>query len=328
VKLFSYKNLSILIFILGTLIPVGASIVTPSPLGSDYFFHQIVAREWAQGEVGMLGDFVLSHNHSPYPPIFHWLLVPSVWLNVEYIFARLLQVIFFSGTLGLTMFLAYKHVSAKASFYTGLTLLSSPAFIGDSIIQTKPSSLVTLLIPLSLYFYLENKLKSYLITSILSVYTWSIASFSFAYGLFFKLKKKYLFVFVATCIPLGILTLIYSNFSEMLIRWANEPTIGVVVSPKLLILQNPLYLILYLGSPLLGLPVLLRYLTKWKNQPNYIKAISIILVSSFPLTLIWVDRWVQVASIPFALLLSDWLSKRSGFVYGFVLALLIISFIF
>ena len=331
-KLFKYC--AIAIFLNGLLLSLGASLSISAPLGTDVFYHLELAEEYARGENAMLGFFNMIHNHSPYPPILHLLLVPSVWFGMEFSFTRLLQVVFFSGTLGGLMLAVYKYCGAKTSALSGMILLSSPAFIGETVIQVKPQSLVMLLSVLMLYFYLEDKRKSYLLASIVSVYTWSIASFGFAYGLLaYRIREKKWFItallFVIACLPLAFLTLKYSDFPAMFSRWGNEQgTLGVTVSPKLLILQNPLYLILYLGSPILGIPCLVWSLAKWKTQTKYTRALSIILLSSFPLAIIWVDRWVQCSSLFLTFLFADWLSKRKGFVYGFISIILLTVFIF
>lgn len=327
-----YKYLAILVFLSGFFLVLGASIVTPSPLGSDVFYHLELAEEWSRGENAMLGYFNMVHNHTPYFPVLHWLIVPSIWVGFENIFVRLLQVIFFSGTLGGLMWLVYKYVGAKASFYSGLTLLSSPAFIGDSIIQVKPSSLATLLLIPMIYFFIEDKRKEYIITSIINVYTWSFASLSFVYGLLlYKIRDRKWFyaglVFLLLLVPFFYYVLQYSDFSAMLSRWGNEVgTLGVMMSPKLAIIQNPFFLFLYLGSPALGLFCLVWCVYKWKSLPKHTKAVCVILLSSLPLVILWVDRWVQVSSILLTFLFSDWLSRRKGFVYGFVLTFLILGF--
>ncbi len=316
-------------FLSGFLLVVCASLSVSTPLATDYFFAEEVALEWSRGELAMISPFVMIHNHTPYFSLLHFLLVPFIWLGAVQNFARFLQVVFFAGTLGGTMLLIYRYFGSKASFYSGLMLLSSPAFVTESVIQVKPQSLVMLLFPPLIYFFLEGKRRNYVIASVVSIYTWSIASFAFVYGLLaYKVKERKWFlasiVFLLCCVRFFYYTIFYSDFGAMLTRWTDY--VGKV-SPKTLMTENPLYIFAYLGSPAIGFNLLIYQLLKWKTLSNTEKAVNVMILSSLPLTVIWIDRWLQCSSILFSITASAWLSRQKGFTYGFVFTLLLLSFV-
>jgi len=316
---------SILVFSLGFSLSSLASITTSSPIAVDFFFHLDVARVWSVGQNGMFCDFVMNINHFPYPPVFHWLLVPSVWLNIEYLFGRVLQVILFSGTLAATMILVYKQDGVSGSLFTGMLLLSNIAFI-DSNIQARPQSLSMLLLPMMIQLYLSKNRLGFIISSVVMVYTHSIASLSLIYGLaLHKLKEKKwlrsIFLLGLLVSPILITSVIYG--SGALTRWGEHSD----SDQEELIWTSPFTFVpLYMGSLLLGFPCFFMALIKWKDQTEYVKTLCLILAGSVIMIPIWADRWLQYISVPLACLAANWLTKRKRSEILFILPFMVSVF--
>ena len=323
------KYCAITVLLSGFFLSLGASLVTPTPLGSDVYYHLEIAYEWARGENAFLSPFVLSHAHTPYPPLFHWLLVPSVWLDAEFTFARILQVVFMTGTLGLTMWFVKKYAGIKASLFSGLFLMSSVPFT-DSITQVRPQSLTMLLLIPILYFYIEKKKLGFVVTFLVTVYSWSVSPVLFLYGLILaRLKdKKWWKVTLSIIVLVSILgALIYhfSDLSAMLGRWGGH----MDSLQERLIWEQPLQTLpIYLGTAWVGMLALARFLSKWKENPEYIKTICLVLLSSAILIPLWTDRWLQMASILFAVLSGVWLSQQKNSLYQGVLMYVVIMFLY
>jgi hypothetical protein len=329
VKESAYKRLSILLVLSAVALSVGASVVTPTPLGSDVFYHLEVAYEWARGENAFLSPFVLSHAHTPYPPLFHWLLVPSVWLGIDYLFCRFLQVVFMAGTIGLTMWFAHKYTNYKTTLFTGLFLMSSIPFM-DSIMQVRPQSVTMLLLPLILYYFIERKSLGFVTTFLVTVYSWSVSPLFFLYGLVVARLRdrswlKNTLVIISLVAVLGLLILHYSDLSLMFGRWGGHWD----STQERLLWEQPLTMFFtYLGTSWVGIPILGWNLYKWKNQPTYIKTICMVLVSSLVLFPLWTDRWFQISSILLSILSAKWLTERKGFWYGTIITYVILVFAF
>lgn len=296
----------------GFALVLAATIITPVPLGVDFFFHLEVAKVWASGGNGMFSEIVMRINRFPYPPLFHLLLVPSIWLGDPYVFGRILQVILFSGSLALVVKLVKRYDGERAALFSGLLLLSNVAFV-DSAIQARPQSLVILLMPVLLMAYLEDHPWPFALIGLAMFHTHGLAGLSMIYSLTFKKWAKdgrwgtALTVAGILAVPLLVISIWYMGGA--LTTWA-----GATESAQERALRSEPFgfTLAYMGPLLLGFPCLIKALKNWRTESEYVKAISTMLLGSMVMFPIWGDRWLQYSAIPLACLGADWLSKRKG----------------
>jgi len=310
------KFLPHLIFLLGLSLSLAASIFTPAPIGVDFYFHLDVARVWASGQNGMFSEVVMRVNRFPYPPLFHWILVPAIWLGQECFFGRLLQAFFYSGILLWNMVFAFKHGhehnpdDARMASYMGMLLMSNVAFI-DSAIQARPQSLDMLLLPFLLNFFLTDSWLGFTLLSSLMVWNHGVAALALTYALFLvKVKDR---KWLKAILLFGLLTAFVTGTSVWHAGGALAKWKGTWDSDQeMLFWSHPLTFIpLYMGILLMGYPLLFLALAKWKSQSQAVKACCLVLAGLTVMLPLWADRWLQYSSIPLAYLISRWLSKRS-----------------
>ncbi len=325
-----YEKLSIGLIVSTFLLSLGATVsLGVGYFGSDVYYHLEIVYEFLQGKGGGWDYFVLSHAGSPYPPIFHFLLLPFVAVGLERFIVNFFQVFFYTGIVALVIWFVQKYASSKASFFSGLFLLSSVPFT-DSIMQVRPQSFFMLLLVPLLYFYIEGKKNHYTLTVISMLWSWSIAPVFFIYGLVLSRLKdrkwiKSSILIIISGITLAIFVWYFSDFSHMIGRWGGH----MDSLQERLIWEQPLTTIpIYFGSLVISIPIFISYLFRWKSQPSWVKTVLLVLSTSLVLLPIWTDRWLQVSSILLSTLSGNWLSQKRGFWYGAVLTLAVLYFTF
>ena len=319
-----YKLGSVMVFLSAFVLSSWFSFSNP-PLNVDFYFHLIVAEVWAKGQIGMFCEFVMRQNHIPYPPVFHWLLVPSVWFGQAYNFGRLLQVVFYSGILVATMLFVKKYKGIKAAFFSGMLLLSNMAYT-DAFTQARPQSLVMLLLPIALYFYLSEKRRGFIVSCILMIYTHGYAAFFLIYSLFIsKLRDRtWLKAVLVFGFAFGVLltsSVLYSGGAYD--KWSAEFS-----DQSNFMVHNPVqFFIMYFGSLVLGFPILIQALFKWKRQTSYAKALCLVIVGSVALcwSPVWIIRWMMYVTVPLSCLMAEWLNRRTKLGLTLMLPVLLAS---
>jgi hypothetical protein len=249
---------------------IAVGIFVTYPVGADIHFHIHVATIWASGQNGMFSTYVMAINHFPYPPIFHWLLVPSVWLGIPLLFAKILQVIFYPMSIATAMYLMRKHCGNEAGLLVGLVLLSSIGY-WDRSLQIIPQTFDTLLFPLILHFYLAKKQLAYIASSLTLVYGHGLAAISFIGGIvllaFFQHRRKEALAIVTLTAPQVLLSLFY--FQGIMTTWG-----GLDDTPQEIVFwANPvLYALWYLGPLLMPIVLLISKIrvTEWQSLRYYL----------------------------------------------------------
>ena len=109
-------------------------------IGVDIDFHLEIASSWAHGEIGMLCPVALEMNGTPYPPLFHLILAIGVLLGFGVQWALTLQVVLLPLAVASFMYLTYRLHGSTLSFYSGVLVLGSTAYL-DRVVQPQPQAL-------------------------------------------------------------------------------------------------------------------------------------------------------------------------------------------
>jgi len=295
------------IIIAAFLLTLSISLKYPVPTGSDIHFHIWIAQEWAKGRNGMFSEIAFSHNHMPYPPLFHWLLVPSIWVGAEFTFARALQVVIYPTAILTSFLLLRNYMDCEKVFYGGLLMLGSLAFY-DSLIQPIPQGIDVILFPLAVRAFLNKKLRPFILTSALMVWNHGLVPMVLLggvllYALLERRFKEIIGVAIAT-LPVIAPSLYYlgaglnrftqTNFWQERDFWSNPS----------------LFTFNYIGPVLVAIPFVIWEAYNWRNlrPPKKIYLLTILcLLVMFPL---WPVRCMQLLSVPLIYLASYHMDKR------------------
>lgn len=300
-----------------------ASITAQYPIGSDYpNFHIKIAELYANGENGMFSPLVFEVIRFPYPPIFHLLLVPSVWLGFPNEMGLALEIILPAVSYLSFLLLVRKFRGENAALLGGLILFASTSYM-DGVFQPRPNSLDLALMPVMLLFFLTDKPKSYLATAALMVYNHGAAAAAATYTLpLHKLKQpKLLAATILIILPIAALTLYY--FSGALTTWSGHDE--NLQEP--LIWSSPLTFIpKYAGATLLGFIAAAAIIPQWKKTDLFDRTLILMLAGLTIMIPLWADRFLQYAAIPLAALAASYFIKKPKLkisIYGLALFLFI-----
>jgi hypothetical protein len=276
---------------------VATAITYRSAVGVDVVFHVAIARIWASGQDGMVSSLVLSTNGIPYPPLFHWLLVPSVWLHAEGAFTLALQVVLYPLIVAIIMFVVKKLRNTEEALLTGLLLLGSLAFY-DRAAQVIPQAIDMLLFPLLVYCHLKDKRWSFVTVASLMIWNHGPVALIFIGGILLRqLPKKWKIVLAITLItlPIWAITLPYlPGLARVSTGFQTDQERGFWTSPT--------FTLIYLG-PMLTFSLLFLF----ENVKNYRKLDeldkSMLWTAASLLIMVapWADRFLQYLTIPLAL---------------------------
>jgi len=295
---------------------VTATLSNSAPLGADVHFHLDIAEVYSRGQNGMFSKTVFNVIGFPYPPIFHLLLTPSVWLNLEFAWTRTLQVFLGFGCYLSVIALMKSYANTKTATITALALLGSFGFT-DGTIQARPQTLDMLLLPWALHFFLSNKNRNFGLATIVLAWNHGVAALSGVWTLLFcKLKQKNVKAFLATSLavsPIILLTLIY--LPNALSTWGGHTE----TTQEILIFSNPFYMIpVYSGASLIGWVFAFYGLFRWSRISDFSKALILSLFGLTVLIPLWADRFLQYASIPLCCLIGLYLSEHRRLFIVFV----------
>jgi hypothetical protein len=314
---------------------VGMAFLTftsPYPDGRDIWFHILVARAWFKGMNGMVAPVVMEINNLPYPPLFHFLLLPFVFSEGSALLAgKVMQLVFYPlGTL-LLMLLARKYCGSKLAVIFGLCLVGT--YFAFNQMQARPQSLEILFYPIAFWALLENKTKTFILSIAAMFYIHSPISIALALGFLvyaFRQNRKdpKLFASVLAVAPI----LIYQAnfmFSQIFFnRWLAVGDTGILTETTEF-LGNPLFWLFNgLGINMIAFAVIPWLLYKWKDQTRFIQ---VMLYSFFGMLIImptWYQRTFTFTVIPMAFFTALFItSLKNKYLQGILLAVLIMQVI-
>lgn len=272
------------------------------PVGWDAYFHLYIANDWANGKIGMFSNITMNVNYMPYPPLFHLLLVPSIWLRLGFEFARFLQIIHYPFVLIASCWLLKKHYDWKTAFY-GTTLLMANIGIFDYTFQAIPQALEMILYPLILHAFLSMKKKWFVGLSTAMIYTHGLASVSFIGGLvlhaFIEKRKKEALAIIILSLPIIIITGLY--LPPAMARW------GKMLDDEVekMFWFNPLLLsATYQGLLIFGWAVSFYDAYHWRKLTQFQWSCILTIMTLLLMLLPWPNRFLGYVAMPFAYLMA------------------------
>lgn len=329
-----WRVLCLLLFLYVFGVSSAASIQTPMPIGLDYYFHLKIASIWASGGNGMFSSFVLQVNRFPYPPVLHWMLVVTLWLGQPFLIARLLQILFFSGAFALTMLLVSRHGGgAKPAALTGVVMLSCVDV--TELIQVRPQALDMLLLPMIIGSLIAGRKKTFLLSSLASVYNHGIAALANLYLIsIYKFRdpkwtyktrrmKRTILSAALLVLPLVIISIIY--FRGALQTWGSH---SATPQERAFWADPLLYVPVHLGATLIGLVFLVKAVKNWRQQTELVKLLTLSLLGSVIMFYLWADRFLQYSILPLSCLAGIGLSKMKAQKLVFIGYILLAVFMF
>lgn len=298
----SYKELTRVL--LGSIIILCfTTAATGQLIGADIHFHLDLARIWAQGENGMMSSRAIDINKMPYPPLFHWLLVPGVWLGMERVWGLILQAVFYPLALWLTLNLMKDEAGYSKALMSGLLLVGSLAFY-DRVIQAQPQALDASLYLLALYGLIKGNHSIFVIGCSCLVLNHGVVGLALCGGLLirgFSLKRKKV-VFLSLLIILIILFPSIPYFLSGMVRMGGPSTNAQEVALR----SSPLiWGSYYLGGALLGLPALIQTSRKWGALKEHQKSCLLTVISLALMIPFWPERFLSYAALPLILLAAS-----------------------
>lgn len=303
------KTLAFLLIASAFTLTLTVSLVYAIPIGADIHFHYRVAQVWAEGGNGMFSPYVFEINKFPYPPLFHWLLVPSVRLGCEYEFARVLQVLFYPLTLASSMWVMWKTQGKQQALLTGMLLMSSMSLF-DGCFQVKPQALDMILLPLVIYCFATGKTWQFTALSTVLVYSHGLAAFILLSGmLLYSLtenprSKKFYFT---TLLTLPILLVSIAYLPGAVNMWgppSDTPQERTFWSSPLLFTAT------YLGSLVAGIPIAVYNVFRWHSLDKFTKTVMYTTAGLCLMLLPWADRYLQYIVIPFSFLTANYVTEN------------------
>lgn len=335
------RTLTITLILLSTVFTLTTvvSLTYTLPVGWDIHFHRLVAQSWARGENGMFSEVVMRVNRFPYPPLFHWLLVPSVLLNVELGFLRVLQVFTYPLVLITTTWFAWKHRGPTAGLLTLVVLMGCVAVI-DGGFQLKPQALDMILLPLGLHALLTDRKWLFLGVVTFVAYSHGLLWLPLFIGpMWYALLSKH-DLWIRHLLLLGLLVAPITGLSLTYLGGASEKWSPMGDTPQeRWFWRYPYYFPwYYLGATCFGVFTLV-YKVGYEKLLSPVLKHTRYIFSEYDTLLIWTvvgmcllipwwaDRFIQYVSQPLALLAASHIT-RSRRRYAFLPLLLVVCVLF
>jgi hypothetical protein len=285
-------------------------------IGVDIIFHMNIAKEYST--CNFMGAFNIFYNidHTFYPPLFHFMLVPGFWLGIPNQWVTLIQITILPLTISSFMFLIYKRLGTTQAFFGGLLLFGSLAYL-DRVYQAQPQGLDFFLLPLVIYFATElgkSSNRKYILLSTLMIWNHGFVSISAISGtLLRKLREKqYKTILSITLGASAILILsLYFLLTGLKFYGGNIDT-----NQEFAFWHNPLFIPLYLMLPTIGFPIAIYKVYQWYKTRTIKPLVSISILTILTLAImipVWADRWIQYCTIPLSILILEQtsISKRN-----------------
>lgn len=310
----NYNKLYLILALSYLVALVTASTVMRIPVGTDVHFHFDVAEIWANGQNGMFSDKVFEVNLFPYPPIFHWLLVPGVWLNIEFLWAKAFQVALPFGIFLATTLFMMRHTNPKATVVTAMILLSTIGFT-DGTIQCRPQGLAMIFIPLTLHALISSQKRQFLASNTLLAYTHGVAGLAntwlpMLHKLFNRKMLKTALTAILLLLPLATITAIY--FGGALNKWGGH----MDTYQEYLVFTQPHTMIpYYAGTSLIGWAYVAYTLLKWDNASDLEKTLALSVLGLTIMIPFWADRFLQYAIVGLSCLAGAGIARNRRMFY-------------
>jgi len=334
----------VLIFTFFTFMTAGFTFPWKGIPNTDYGLHLEYAKEYAKGNIFAAFEkkFIERVNYGvPYPPLFHLFIAIFVLLNIVNEATIFLQLFSFHIALLSIAFAIYKLTDVKTAILVLLVLTSSGAFF-DRVEQVTPQTFDFIFLPLAMYFFKNNKHKSFLIASSIPVYAHSGYGFlilgAFAiYAFLFKKNRKYILHSILICLPIITINLIYLPNAIHYMTTESNPQNQIF---KKLFFNGQFedtFPFTYVGFTiwLLTIPTFFWLERKIKlQQTNYATLFSFIFfLITICLIPFFADRFISYSAFPLAILISCWLReytttpKKTYLIYGGLTLLAALSWI-
>jgi len=280
------------------------------PIGVDWHFHRAIAEQYAAFDFGGAWNIFYGENHSFYPPLFHWLLVPSVWLGCVDGFGLLLQCLLYPLCVACFVWLVNRYVGFGASFWGALVLLGSVAF-RDRLLQPQPQGLdfILWLFAAGLFLAGHKMREGWLCVSVLGVFNHGLVSLSFLVSMVWgQMKRKDCWIvhafavatFVVIVISLYTLAGGLGNYGPR-----------IDTDQELYFYRDPVgFWVSYVGLPTLGFFVGGYSLVK-RRLDALGKLCVLTVAATSVMVLVWPDRWAQYSVMPLTILLMQFFSRQS-----------------
>lgn len=278
------KALLLLVFVLIALVISTQDMLLPTKVTADYDnYHKQAIGNYS------VGDF---RYFTKYPALFHFLFVPLAWVNLlDYI--KLLEPVFYTLSIGASVWLAYRLEGFKIALLVGLVLITSIGFL-DRGAQINPEAMELFIFPIVVIAYKSGHKLSMAVGLIFLAY---LHTLGFVFTLILLLhtilsrhRDKFKTLFM-------VLILITPSFYWLPIR-------GVDPSLNQNAFINPIIAIAYtsLIAFLLVIPIgfaglLIKKPKITSNQLLYF----IWFLALTPLGILLIDRWTQYMILPLTL---------------------------
>ena len=297
-------------------------------IGVDVFFHLKIAEVWASGHVGMLSPFVLAINNMPYPPLFHFLLVPGILLGIEIPWVTWVQVLLMPIAVASFMFLSYKLYGTTLSFFSGFLVLGCTAYL-DRVVQPQPQALDFILLPVAFFCYLFLKRRGYVFSSVLMIWNHGIVSLSALGGtLLGYVRKRDWNITFAFLLGSGLMLALTFAY---LVPALNQFSSSAQNDQEYAFWHLPLFVPFYLGFLIVGFPIAFYQASNWirKRFVSSVDKLALLTVLSTSIMIpVWPDRWIQYCTIPLSLLiLSQIYRSKSTARFFWFIAIILFYFI-
>lgn len=285
---------------------VALTLVYGHSIGVDIHYHVAVAEQYATGNFADALGLMLNMNRCFYPPLFHLLLVPSVWFGVPLAFTGALQILFLPLALGSLGFLLYREHGLEGGLVGMLVVMGSWAYV-DRVIAVQPQGLDFILLPLVYLFVKEGQNMKVGIIGTVLLYNHGVVNManllvSFATKLRQRANKLIGLVVLAVS-PMLIATAYYLPSA------LEGYGASMLVDQQLIFWTEPLeFWVNYVRLPVVGFAVAIYLVVLWRSG-RFVSALSklsiLSLILSAVMLVVWADRFGQYATIPLSILFVD-----------------------
>ena len=269
------------------------------PMAEDITFHLDVAYDYYTGSSV---SQVLQKIRMPYPPLFHFLLMPT-FLFKSLSWVMFLQIIFYPLAFLTTFHLVRLGLSSKHAMITVLLLIASYGFF-DRTVQVQPQAIDMILFPLAAYsFFKERKLMFTLLNAVMFFCHSFFGMLLFgSFILFWIFKRRGLgMILIAGLTMLPVLLMTYPVIIDKL----NVAT-TIRESQNTAVREKPMFALMYLGAVTVFLPLLP---TLWKDvrKNDFLLFAVCWLAALTPMLFTITDRYITYAVVPLSILASAYI---------------------
>lgn len=266
------------------------------PIGEDIHFHLKIAADWRNnGLLGWFSETAFEQNKMPYPPLLHILLLFIDPLTIQI------------GLLPLAVWSFSKLYTGRDRLLAGVLVLSSYAYV-DRIMQVNPQAITMILLPLAILYYIQNERHGFIAVSSLMIWTHGIVALSCLGGLFFQMlrRRQYKTLALILLLTAPVLATTFLYLPTTLEKF----TSGFENNQERQFWSNPLFTVLYQRLLFSGFFVAAAFCIR-RRQVSDLEKTALLTLSSMALMIIsWADRFVQLSTIPLAILIMENVKRR------------------